>query len=118
MFTRFRSPNIVAAASSRLGENSVALQLPLISFQYSHHVDRDIGVSVVDRFTHRTLQTLERVKRDDAQPKTLKDLFDTYEYRDLYSHASFRTDLFRRDIASVCLPFVFDRLDSSLARLP
>lgn len=37
----------------------------------------------------------------------MKDLFDTYEFKDLYSHASFRTDLFKRDIATTPLTDFF-----------
>ena len=32
---------------------------------YSHHSDSDVGVAVIDRFTYYTLETLEKVKRQD-----------------------------------------------------
>ncbi|KAJ3201073.1 hypothetical protein HK099_002379, partial [Clydaea vesicula] len=85
MYKRIRSPNILSAASSLTGEPS-----------YSHHVDRDIGVAVVDRFTHRNLQTLEKLGREEQA--TLKDLFDTYDPRDIASTPGIRTDLFKRRI--------------------
>lgn len=61
MYKQIRSPNILAAASSLTGENS-----------YSHHADIEIGVAVVDRFTHRNLQVFENLKRGDTF--TLKNL--------------------------------------------
>jgi phosphatidylinositol glycan class K len=61
MYERIRSPNILAAASSVTGQSS-----------YSDHSDDEIGVPVVDRFTRRNLETLERVGLGDQ--KTLQDL--------------------------------------------
>lgn len=85
MYKRIRSPNVLAAASSQTGEPS-----------YSHHVDPEIGVAVIDRFTHRTLQTLEKIERGDQF--TMQKLFDTYNYNDLLSNAGVRTDLFGRRV--------------------
>lgn len=54
MYSKIYSPNVLAAASSLTGESS-----------YSHHVDYDIGVSVIDRFTYFNLETLENVHQED-----------------------------------------------------
>jgi phosphatidylinositol glycan class K len=54
LYERIYSPNIIAAASSLTGQNS-----------YSHHLDMDIGVAVIDRFTYYNLETLEKLRRED-----------------------------------------------------
>jgi len=48
MYSKFYSPNILATGSSELKENS-----------YSHHNDAEIGVAVIDSFTHYILQYME-----------------------------------------------------------
>ncbi|CAG8798946.1 16580_t:CDS:2, partial [Cetraspora pellucida] len=50
MYGQIYSPNILATGSSELGENS-----------YSHHMDTDIGVAVIDRFTYYNLEFLEKI---------------------------------------------------------
>jgi phosphatidylinositol glycan class K len=50
LFSQLQSPGVVAIGSSMKGENS-----------YSHHLDPDVGVSVVDRFTFYTLAFFERL---------------------------------------------------------
>nr|KAJ3422557.1 glycosylphosphatidylinositol anchor biosynthesis [Polyrhizophydium stewartii] len=85
MYKRIYSPNILSAASSLTGESS-----------YSHHVDFELGVSVIDRFTYYNLETLERVHRED--PNNLADLFATYDYSLMHSHVGIRNDLFSRPL--------------------
>ncbi|KAH9698949.1 peptidase C13 family [Citrus sinensis] len=48
------SPGVLAIGSSMKGENS-----------YSHHLDSDVGVSVVDRFTFYTLAFFEKLNMYD-----------------------------------------------------
>ncbi|KAK9705601.1 hypothetical protein RND81_07G069500 [Saponaria officinalis] len=50
LFNQLESPGVLAIGSSFKGENS-----------YSHHLDSDVGVSVVDRFTYYTLAFFERL---------------------------------------------------------
>lgn len=50
LFSQLHSPGVLAIGSSMKGENS-----------YSHHLDSDVGVSVVDRFTFYTLAFFERL---------------------------------------------------------
>ena len=88
MFSKIYSPNILAAASSKTGESS-----------YSHHVDFDIGVSVIDRFTYYTLETLEELDKEDDS--SLQQLFNTYDPIEINSHPQFRLDLFRRSPSNV-----------------
>nr|KAJ0223822.1 hypothetical protein LSAT_V11C200090700 [Lactuca sativa] len=51
---KLHSPGVLAIGSSMKGENS-----------YSHHLDSDVGVSVVDRFTFYTLAFFERLNMYD-----------------------------------------------------
>lgn len=61
MYKRIDSPNILATGSSKLGESS-----------YSHHIDYDIGVAVIDSYTYYNLEFLEKV--DMTSNATLHDL--------------------------------------------
>ena len=45
----FDVPNVVAIGSSRRGQNS-----------YSHHLDAELGVAIIDRFTHDSLRFFEK----------------------------------------------------------
>ncbi|KAJ3125740.1 glycosylphosphatidylinositol anchor biosynthesis [Nowakowskiella sp. JEL0407] len=67
MYSKFTSPNVLAAASSLVGESS-----------YSHHLDMDIGVAVIDRFTYYSLETLEKLER--GSQGTLKMLVRSRRY--------------------------------------
>lgn len=51
MYEKFYSPNILAVASSLVGEDSL-----------SHHVDPAIGVYIIDRYTYYALEFLEKVE--------------------------------------------------------
>lgn len=83
MFSKFYSPNILATGSSELDENS-----------FSYDNDYDIGVSVIDRFTHYVLKYMEGINK--TSQATMQDLFDMYDPEKFSSHAGVRTDLFRR----------------------
>lgn len=52
LYSRFYSPNIFATGSSAKDQNS-----------YSHHADKDIGIAVIDRFTHFALNFFEGVNK-------------------------------------------------------
>jgi phosphatidylinositol glycan class K len=60
MFSQFYSPDIIATGSSAKGENSL-----------SHHADDQIGVSVIDSYTHFTLNYLEGFNK--SSKATVKD---------------------------------------------
>ncbi|KYK59508.1 putative GPI-anchor transamidase [Drechmeria coniospora] len=83
MYSRLYSPNIIATGSSELDQSS-----------YSHHADNDVGVAVIDRYTYYNLEFLENQVQDLNSGKTVGDLFDSYDYEKIHSHAGVRYDLF------------------------
>lgn len=83
MYSKLYSPNIIATGSSELDQSS-----------YSHHADNDVGVAVIDRYTYYNLEFLESEVRDLSSKKTVGDLFDSYTYEKIHSHAGVRYDLF------------------------
>ncbi|KII87800.1 hypothetical protein PLICRDRAFT_162643 [Plicaturopsis crispa FD-325 SS-3] len=85
MYSKFYSPNILATGSSVLGENS-----------YSHENDNDIGVAVIDSFTHYVLEFMEGINK--TSQTTMQDLFDSYTFDKIRSHAGVRADLFNRPL--------------------
>ncbi|KXS17176.1 hypothetical protein M427DRAFT_110624 [Gonapodya prolifera JEL478] len=82
LYERFYSPNILSVGSSRKGESS-----------YSYHIDMDLGVHVIDRFTFFNLEVLERVT--PGSQYTLADLFSTYDPVPIASHPGIRSELSR-----------------------
>ncbi|KAG6879428.1 glycosylphosphatidylinositol anchor biosynthesis [Termitomyces sp. T32_za158] len=87
MYSKFYSPNILATGSSRY-EN-----------------DNDIGVAVIDSYTHFVLEYMERINKTSHQ--TMADLFDTYDATKIYSHPGVRSDLFRRPLAETLITDFF-----------
>ncbi|KAI3787894.1 hypothetical protein L2E82_00392 [Cichorium intybus] len=88
LFSQLHSPGVLAIGSSMKGENS-----------YSHHLDSDVGVSVVDRFTFYTLAFFERLNMyDDA---SLSSLFGSFNPNLLLSTAYYRTDLYQQEVEKV-----------------
>lgn len=88
LFSQLHSPGVLAIGSSRKGENS-----------YSHHLDSDVGVSVVDRFTFYTLAFFEKLNMYDNA--SLSSLFTSYNPTLLMSTAYNRTDLYQRKLDEV-----------------
>ncbi|WWC91324.1 uncharacterized protein L201_006267 [Kwoniella dendrophila CBS 6074] len=80
MYSKFYSPEIISTGSSELGENS-----------YSHHNDMDIGVAVIDSFTHYILQYLETLSKTSTA--TLKEFFNIYDPAKIHSHPGISTSL-------------------------
>ncbi|KAI8977725.1 peptidase C13 family-domain-containing protein [Trametes punicea] len=85
MYSKFYSPNVLATGSSLIHENS-----------YSHENDRDIGVAVIDSYTHYVLQFMEGINK--TSQATMQDLFDTYDPEKINSHPGVRADLFPRSL--------------------
>ncbi|EPZ33795.1 hypothetical protein ROZALSC1DRAFT_29499 [Rozella allomycis CSF55] len=81
MFSYFYSPNIIAMGSSERGQNS-----------YSHHLDEDLGVAVIDRWTYFTLEYLESLNRSSMA--TLQQLTRYWNPNLILSNPGVRTDLF------------------------
>lgn len=88
LFNQLHSPGVLAIGSSMKGENS-----------YSHHLDYDVGVSVVDRFTFYTLAFFEKLTTYSSA--SLGSLFRSYKPDELMSSAYYRTDLYQRPLDSV-----------------
>ncbi|XVF42258.1 hypothetical protein PTKIN_Ptkin01aG0346300 [Pterospermum kingtungense] len=88
LFNQLQSPGVLAIGSSMKGENS-----------YSHHLDSDVGVSVVDRFTYYTLAFFERLNIYDNA--SLSSLFSSYNPSLLMSNAYYRRDLYQRHLEEV-----------------
>ncbi|XP_018025763.1 GPI-anchor transamidase-like [Hyalella azteca] len=84
MYEHFYSPNILAIASSLVGEDSL-----------SHHVDPAIGVYIIDRFTFYALEFLERVTPESAH--TLEQFLSVCPKHNCISSVGVRRDLYRRD---------------------
>jgi len=83
MYEKFYSPNILAVASSLVGEDSL-----------SHHVDPAIGVYIIDRYTYYALEFLEKVR---GSKKTMGEFLEVCPKRLCISTVGKRTDLFARD---------------------
>ncbi|KAG1776741.1 peptidase C13 family-domain-containing protein [Suillus placidus] len=85
MYSQSYSPNILATGSSQIDENS-----------YSYENDNDIGVSVIDSYTHYVLKFMEGINK--TSQTSMQDLFDSYDPVKIYSHPGIRSDLFRRPL--------------------
>lgn len=110
MYQKFYSPNIVAMASSLVGEDSL-----------SHHVDPKIGVYVIDRFTYYALEFLEHVT--PSSKKTLAQFFKVCPKAQCVSTVNIRVDLFGRDPKKVLVTDFFGgvrnvELSTSTLQLP
>ncbi|PKA60962.1 Vacuolar-processing enzyme alpha-isozyme [Apostasia shenzhenica] len=88
LFSQLHSPGVLAIGSSMKGQNA-----------YSHHLDSDIGVSVVDRFTFYTLAFFEKLNM--YSNASLGSLFNSYNPNLLMSTAFCRMDLYQRPLHEV-----------------
>ncbi|KAF3819709.1 hypothetical protein GH733_015218, partial [Mirounga leonina] len=92
MYERFYSPNIMALASSQVGEDSL-----------SHQPDPAIGVHLMDRYTFYVLEFLEEIN-----PASQTNMNDLVCPRSLcVSTPGHRTDLFQRDPKNVLITDFF-----------
>ncbi|KAI4895779.1 hypothetical protein NFI96_011548, partial [Prochilodus magdalenae] len=94
MYERFYSPNIMALASSQVGEDSL-----------SHQPDLAIGVHLMDRYTFYLLEFLEDIH--PASQTNMNDLFKVCPKSQCVSTPGHRTDLFLRDPGSVLITDFF-----------
>ncbi|KAJ7359741.1 peptidase C13 family-domain-containing protein [Mycena albidolilacea] len=88
MFSKFYSPNILATGSAKIDQNS-----------YSYDNDADLGVSVIDRYTHYVLEFMEGINKTSHE--SVADLFATYDFAKIHSEPGVRSDLFKRPLADV-----------------
>uniref|UniRef100_U5EZ37 Putative gpi-anchor transamidase n=1 Tax=Corethrella appendiculata TaxID=1370023 RepID=U5EZ37_9DIPT len=84
MYEKFYSPNILAVASSLVGEDSL-----------SHHVDPAIGVYIIDRYTYYALDFLEKVEVNSA--KSMGEFLSVCPKRVCISTVGVRKDLYPKD---------------------
>ncbi|KAL6489851.1 hypothetical protein MHYP_G00001960 [Metynnis hypsauchen] len=94
MYERFYSPNIMALASSQVGEDSL-----------SHQPDLAIGVHLMDRYTFYLLEFLEDIH--PASQANMNDLFKVCPKSQCVSTPGHRTDLFLRDPRSALITDFF-----------
>ncbi|KAG8507894.1 GPI-anchor transamidase, partial [Galemys pyrenaicus] len=92
MYERFYSPNIMALASSQVGEDSL-----------SHQPDPAIGVHLMDRYTYYVLEFLEEI--NPASQTNMNDLVCPKSL--CVSTPGHRTDLFQRDPKNVLITDFF-----------
>ena len=88
MYEKFYSPNILAVASSLVGEDSL-----------SHHVDPAIGVYIIDRYTYYALEFLEKVQPNSKS--TMGEFLSVCPKRVCISTVGIRRDLYPKDPNSV-----------------
>ncbi|KAI0300170.1 peptidase C13 family-domain-containing protein [Multifurca ochricompacta] len=94
MFSKFYSPNILATGSSQIHENS-----------YSYENDDDVGVSVIDSYTHFVLDYLEGINKTSTA--SMEDLFAKYDPVAIRSHPGVRSDLFHRPLEQTLITDFF-----------
>ncbi|RVE61005.1 hypothetical protein OJAV_G00166330 [Oryzias javanicus] len=94
MYERFYSPNIMALASSQVGEDSL-----------SHQPDLAIGVHLMDRYTFYLLEFLEDIH--PSSKSNMNDLFKVCPRSQCVSTPGHRTDLFLRNPGSVLITDFF-----------
>lgn len=90
MYQRVYSPNVLATSSSLIGEDSL-----------SYDVDHAIGVYIIDRYTHFTLEFLERQVRSPNTNRSMQDYFRSCPHSKCLSTVGVRTDLYPKDPARV-----------------
>lgn len=81
MYSKFESPNIYSIASSKVGESS-----------YSHIVDSEIGLSVIDKFSHLLYDFLKTA----SPASTIQQFLNILDPDFLSSTPNVRDDLFTR----------------------
>ena len=78
MYSKFYSPNILATASSQLAENSYSVNNVPTGVRnradpcHQYENDKDLGVSVIDTYTHYVLEYLEQINK--TSQLTMQDL--------------------------------------------
>lgn len=79
MYSKLYSPNILATGSSEIKENSYSVRgcrqsrVAILTHPYlQHENDNDIGVAVIDAFTHYVLELMEGINK--TSQTTMQDL--------------------------------------------
>lgn len=94
MYSKFYSPNILATGSSRIRENSYSVSRrpshskSNVNDPRQYENDEDVGVSVIDSYTHFVLEYLEGINKTSAT--SMRDLvgvqavFSGFSFDDIY----------------------------------
>jgi phosphatidylinositol glycan class K len=90
MYRSIVSPNVLATSSSLVEEDSL-----------SHHVDRSIGVYVIDRYAYYAHKFLETKVTSRESNTTIDDYLHSCPKNLCISTTGIRTDLFERDTHKV-----------------
>ncbi|TCD59931.1 hypothetical protein EIP91_011039, partial [Steccherinum ochraceum] len=99
MYSKFYSPNILATGSSELDEKS-----------YSFENDNDLGIAVIDSFTHYVLQFMENINKTSQ--------FNSYSFDLFASTAGVRSDLFNRPLDKTYITDFFGGVSQAEVLLP
>ena len=97
LYSYINAPNVIGIGSSMKDESS-----------YSYFNDQNLGISLVDRFTHHTLRFFERGIK--TQNTKLLSLFKSYSYQQLHSHAKWDFINFEREYESVKITDFFSSI--------
>ena len=81
MYRSIVSPNILATSSSQISEDSL-----------SHHVDRSIGVYIVDRYAYYTHRFIESSIRDRDSNVTIEQFLNVSLFLFVLSEFLFSAD--------------------------
>lgn len=95
---RLYSNDVLAIGSSVKGQNS-----------YSHHTDKQIGVGVIEGFTHFALNALSEIGSDSQL--TLSDFVDSFDKSKIKSTPGVRSDLFGSLDESLLTDFFAGNID-------
>lgn len=90
MYRSIVSPNVLASSSSLVEEDSL-----------SHHVDRSIGVYVIDRYAYYTHKFLENKVTSRESNSTIDQFLNSCPPNLCISTVGIRTDLYNRDTHKV-----------------
>jgi hypothetical protein len=80
---QFDTPNIIAIGSSDKKENG-----------YSHHLDKDLGVAIIDRFTYYAFHWMKQNLRTASSKASIQQFIDSFDPRLLNAHPQLRSDLY------------------------
>jgi GPI-anchor transamidase subunit K len=97
------SPNVYMIGSSLQGESS-----------YAHHSDTDLGLAVIERYTHAVMQYLYRYSMDELSRQSLQQaLIDPYSYEQQSAHIGGRAIYAHKTLSQVPVTDFFQYHDGS-----
>jgi phosphatidylinositol glycan class K len=100
----FYTPGVLAIASADVEEDSLSMP-----------PDGEIGVTMVDKFTHYTFEFFEGINKVTAARRTLRDLVKSYSRDLIQSSVIVRTDLFPEKLEDVPLIDFFGHTPQSVS---